>query len=99
MEPEHHIELNDSAMSILYPPKKIPVDLHEKLRKESKSIEISGLIRKVDEPTEWANAMVVVEKPNGKLRMSGSWGLKQINQKRSKESIISFQRQRKLQVD
>ena len=72
MEPEHHIELNDSAMSIVYPPKKTPVDLHEKLRKELKSIEIIGLIRKVDEPTERTNVMVVMEKPNGKLRMSGS---------------------------
>ena len=69
IEPEHHIELNDSALSIVYPPRKIH-DLHEKL-KELESVEITGVIRKVDEPTECFNSMVVVEKPNGKLRVQG----------------------------
>ena len=40
-----------------------------KLKKELDSMEKTGVIRKVDEPTEWVNLMVVVEKHNGELRI------------------------------
>ena len=40
-----------------------------KLKKELDSMEKTGVIRKVDEPTEWVNLMVVVEKHNGELRV------------------------------
>ena len=39
------------------------------LKKELDSMEKTGVIRKVDEPTEWVSLMVVVEKPNGELRI------------------------------
>ena len=45
-------------------------------------MEKTGVIRKADEPTEWVSLVVVVEKPNGELRMSVSKGPKQRNQKR-----------------
>ncbi|KAK7093235.1 hypothetical protein V1264_007025 [Littorina saxatilis] len=32
-------------------------------------MEESGVIEKVTEPTDWVNSLVVVEKPNGKLRV------------------------------
>ena len=69
MEPEHHIKLNDNASPIAHPPRKIPIGICEKLKKELDSMEKTGIIRKVDEPTEWLNSMVVVEKPNGQLRI------------------------------
>ena len=69
MEPEHHIKLNDNAAPIVHPPRKIPIGLCEKLKKELRSMEITGVIRKVYEPTEWVNLMVVVEKPNSELRI------------------------------
>lgn len=28
-----------------------------------------GVIRKAEEPTEWMSSLVVVEKPNGKVRL------------------------------
>ena len=40
-----------------------------KLKKELDSMEKTGVIRKVDEPTEWVNLMFVVEKHNGELRI------------------------------
>ena len=39
------------------------------LKKELDSMEKTGVIRKVDEPAEWVNLMVVVEKHNGELRI------------------------------
>ena len=32
-------------------------------------MEKTGVIRKADEPTEWVSLVVVVEKPNGELRI------------------------------
>lgn len=32
-------------------------------------MELKGVIKKVDEPTEWVNSIVCAEKSNGKLRI------------------------------
>ena len=32
-------------------------------------METLGVIRKAEEPTEWVSSLVVVEKPNGKVRL------------------------------
>ena len=69
MEPEHHIKLNGDVSPIVYPPRKVPIGLCEKLKEELDSTEKTGVIRKADEPAEWVNLMAVVEKPNGELRI------------------------------
>lgn len=58
MIPEFHIKLNDNTSPIL-----------EKLKKELENMEKTGVIRKVDEPTELVSLMLVVEKANGELRI------------------------------
>ena len=58
MIPEFHIKLNDNTSPIL-----------EKLKKELENMEKTGVIRKVDEPTELVSLMFVVEKANGELRI------------------------------
>ena len=47
----------------------MPHALQEKLKAELSSMENKGIIAKVTEPTEWVNALVCVEKPNGNLRV------------------------------
>ena len=69
MEPEHHIKLNVNITPVVHPPRKIPVGLRDQLKKELDSMEETGVIRKVDEPTEWVNSLLVGEKPNGDLRI------------------------------
>ena len=69
MEPEHQIKLNDNASPIVHAPRKIPIGLPGKLKKELDSMEKTDVIRKVDEPTEWVSSMVVAKKPNGQLRI------------------------------
>ena len=49
----------------MHPPGKISASLWEKIQEESDNIEKTGVIRKIAEPTEWVNSMVVVEKPSG----------------------------------
>ena len=65
----HKIEVKEDASPVIHPPRKIPASLRDKLKDELDKMERAGVIRKVEEPTEWVNLMVVVEKPNGQLRI------------------------------
>ncbi|CAC5360616.1 unnamed protein product [Mytilus coruscus] len=64
-------KLQDSSVNpVINPPRKIPAALREKLKGTLKEMEDKEVIRKVDEPTDWVNSLVVVEKPKtGKLRI------------------------------
>ena len=61
MEPEHHVKLKEDISPKVHPPRKIPASLREKI-KDGANMEKTGVIGKTDEPTEWVNSMVVVEK-------------------------------------
>ena len=52
MEPEHHITLNVNATPVVHPPRKIPMGLRDQLKKELDSMDDTGVIKKVNEPTE-----------------------------------------------
>ena len=40
------------------------------MKEQLDRMEKLGVIRKAEEPTEWDSSLVVVEKPNGKVRLS-----------------------------
>ena len=69
MEPEHHIKLKEDISPKVHPPRKIPANLQEMIKEELDNMEKTGVIRKINEPTEWVNSMVVVEKASGGLRI------------------------------
>ena len=47
----------------------VPIPLLEKVRVELQSMESSGIISRVEEPTEWCSGMVVVPKSDGRIRI------------------------------
>ena len=65
----YHIELNPNVKPVIVPPRKIPHSLKPKLKKELDRMVEMKIIEFVDGPTDWVNALVIVEKPNGKLRI------------------------------
>ena len=65
----YHIELKDGVTPVVVPPRKIPYALKDPLKKELDRMEKLGIIEKVEKSTDWVNALVVVSKPNGKLRV------------------------------
>lgn len=52
-----------------YPARTVPVALKKRLREKLDSLIAEGDVRKIEEPTEWVSSLVIVEKPNGDLRL------------------------------
>ena len=69
LDGEHHICLDPSVKPVVDPPRKIPYLLKEKVKIELNRMLNLGIISKVEEPTEWVSSIVVVEKPNGNIRI------------------------------
>ena len=50
-------------------PRHIAIPMLDKVKEEIQKMERLGVIRKVNHPTEWCHPIVVVGKPNGKIRL------------------------------
>ena len=60
---------NDAKPFALSTPRRVAIPLLKAVEKELKRMEELGVIKKVEEPTEWCAGMVVVPKANGKVRI------------------------------
>lgn len=69
LEGYHHIVIDKSVNPVIHPPRRVPIALRDKLKAEIDRMEKLGIVQKVEQPTEWVNSMVIVEKQNGKLRI------------------------------
>ena len=65
----HHIEIRDDVKPVIAPVRKIPFALKPKLKKELTRMVDLEIIEPVEKPTDWVNALVIVSKPNGDLRI------------------------------
>ena len=69
VEGEYHIELQKNAKATIQPPRKVPLSLIPKLKETLDNLTKSGVISKLDRPTDWVNSFVIVEKKDGSLRL------------------------------
>ena len=66
----YRIELADGATPVAHSSRKIPVPQREKVVEELKRMEKLGVIVRQEDPTGWVNSLVVVvQKPNGSVRL------------------------------
>ena len=65
----HHIEIKENFNPVVTPVRRKPHSLKLKVEKELKRMVDLDIIEPVHEPTDWINGLVIVEKPNGKLRI------------------------------
>ena len=65
----HHITINQNIKSVVTPARKIPIALLDKLKLELERMRRLDTIEPVNESIEWVNPLIIVEKPNGKLRI------------------------------
>ena len=68
-EGQYKIELNSDARPVINPPRVVPQTLLPKLKEALDKLESNGVITAVEEATDWVNNLVIVEKPNGALRL------------------------------
>lgn len=63
------INLNENYKPVIHSPRKVPIALQEKLKNKLKKLQDKGIIAKVNHITEWVNPLVIVNKPNGDIRI------------------------------
>ena len=70
IEREYEIKLNENSKPfVLTVARKAPLPLLSKTKQEINRLLEIGVLRKVDEPTDWCAPMVVVPKQNGQVRI------------------------------
>ena len=69
LEKPYHIEIHPTVSEVINPPRKISAALQERVKAELDDMKKRGVIRKVEEPTDWVNSTAFVEKPDGSLRI------------------------------
>jgi hypothetical protein len=65
----YHIKIMPDAIPVVYPPRKLPAALRDRVLAELNDMETKGIIQPVTEPRAWVNSMVMNEKRTGKLRI------------------------------
>lgn len=63
------IKLTDDAKPYACSARRLPLKLKERFKEHLTDLESRWIIEKVDDPQEWVSNVVVLEKPNGSLRM------------------------------
>ena len=65
------LDIDDTITPVVQPPRKIPQVMMELLKQEIERMNNLGIIRKlnINEATDWCHNLVIVRKPNGKLRI------------------------------
>lgn len=65
----HELTLKPDYMPGIAPPLKVPFHLQKEIEQELERLTKLKIIEKVQEPTEFVNAIVLVRKPNNKIRL------------------------------
>ena len=63
---EYHIKIDETVSPVVNPPYRILQALHSRVTDELDRMEKLEIVTKVDEPTDWVNSIVIVEKPQSK---------------------------------
>ena len=66
LDKPYHIQIDSKITPVVNQLKSQPVALRDRLKQTLEEMEMDGVIKKVDQPTEWVNSVVVVEKPGSK---------------------------------
>jgi hypothetical protein len=69
MPQKHHIHLKPDAKPFVCAPRQVAHHMKPKLKTELNRLEQEGIIAKCTEPSEWVSPIVIVPKPNDKVRV------------------------------
>ena len=60
----YKIQLKENAQPVVHAARRVPVALRDSLKEELERMTTLGVIRKIEEPTDWVNSMVCVKSEN-----------------------------------
>ncbi|KAI5726050.1 hypothetical protein M8J77_023254 [Diaphorina citri] len=66
---DYKIKIKKVDNPVVRPPRRVPESIKDKLKSTLDSMVKDEIIQKVDAPKSWCSNMVIVEKPNGDLRI------------------------------
>ena len=66
---EYHISIEAGAKGKVHPPRRIPLETRDPMKKELERMLRRGAIMKVNEPTDYVNSVALVERPDGRMRI------------------------------
>lgn len=66
---EYEIKLKEKYVPKIHPCRRVPIALMDTLKRKLEVMEKSGIIKKVNEPTEWVHPLVLAKKKDGNLRI------------------------------
>ena len=69
LEGEYHIKADSTTNPVQHAPRRVPVALRDRLKSELDKMVEQEIICPVTTPTPWVSSLVVVSKPNGKIRL------------------------------
>ena len=55
LEKPYHIEVHPTVTPVVNPPRTVPAALRDRVKEELDDMERRGVVRKVEEPTDWVN--------------------------------------------
>lgn len=61
--------LREGFQPMVQPARRVPIALREPLRAELNRLVEAGIVRRVQEPTDWVSGLVIAHKKNGQLRV------------------------------
>lgn len=64
LKEKHHIHVDKNIQPVVHAPRKVSYKMRSKLKEELNRMESLDVIEKVNEPSDWVNSLVIVEKPN-----------------------------------
>lgn len=65
----YHIKLKENVQPVIHPTRRVALALMPKLKECLSELVKEKIIEKIEEPTDWVNALVIMQKPNGSLRI------------------------------
>ena len=66
---QYKLEIEENAKPVIHLPRRVPVALKGKLKRELERLQSLRITEKVIEPTPWVSSLVIVKKTNGQIRV------------------------------
>ena len=69
LKDSYQMQIDDSIRPVVHAPRRVPVPIRNKIHEKLEQLVNEGVITPVTDATGWVSSMVVLQKPNGQIRL------------------------------